>query len=360
MVTAEQIRWSGYDVYEGPFYIGAAKFAMPPKPTMDDYILATITATEGGSWNAINMYDRCICTVGLIQWCEAGQYSVSDMIGAAFSADKSLLSPLVPMMVKAQVTLQKNAKGRWRFFFADQRGEVDRIDEQRQMWLLNSSGKKGEWDAASRAFAKDWAAALATTFEQPGAIEAQKAFTVPRLYWFATPFAQSWIQSAQRQSSNPNALAFICAYLSFAANNPARADASLKEGTQKAHSLPVFSRDWMSTVLERLTFASGVTIYPHRYNAIRPVLEKLFGIDLPDYAESLRGLLDPKEIQSILVHQLKYDLGTSGPNHDGVDGSWGNKSRTALADFERRNGLNPDGMPDAATNAALIKVRDAG
>lgn len=359
MVTSEQIRWSAYDVYEGPFFIGAAKFAMPKEPTLTDRILATITATEGGSYNAINMYDRCICTVGLIQWCDGGQFSVTDMIGTAFERDKSLLSPLVPQMVKAQITLSKNAKGKWRFYFTDARGEVDTTVEQRQMWLRNSSGKKGEWDAESKQFAKEWAAALATMFEQPGAIDAQKEFTRPRLMWFATPFAQSYIQKAQAQADNAIAQAFVCAYLSFAANNPARADASLKEGLAKAGSSPVFSLDWLKAVLERLTFASGVTIYPHRYNAIRPVLESMFSLDLPDYADSLHGLLDPREIQNILVHTLKYDLGTSGPNHDGVDGAWGGKSRTALADFERRNGLNPDGLPDAATNAALIKARDA-
>src|SRR5512138_1105983 len=82
MPKPEDIKWSSYQTFEGPFFIGTQGFKLPEQPTFNDRILAVITATEGGHWNAINMYDRCIMTVGLIQWCEAGQYSVSDMLGA--------------------------------------------------------------------------------------------------------------------------------------------------------------------------------------------------------------------------------------------------------------------------------------
>lgn len=360
MIDIKNIGWSSYDVFEGPFYLGQSKFVMPDSPTLADKILATITATEGGSWNAINMYDRCIVTVGLIQWCEGGQYSVSDMLGAAAERSMSLLAPLRNIMNLANVEFKKNAKGRYRFFFLDERGEVDRAEEQQQLFL-RGSGRKKSWNEESKAYAKSWAASLAEVYAEPNAIATQRDYTTPRLYGFALPTAMELFKAPEAKGS-PIGQAFICAYLSFAANNPARADVSLKKAikTWNTQDGPIWSPRWFNHVLERLTFASGVTIYPRRYDAIRPVLEKLFGIDIPDRSEQLKGLLSALEIQDILVRVLKYDLGKSGPKGDGVDGQWGKKSVSALADFERRNGLDGDGLPDAATNAALLKVRDAG
>src|SRR5690606_3850260 len=53
-VSESEIRWGSYDVYEGPFFRGAVPFVMPANPCLEDQILATITAAEGGHWNAIN------------------------------------------------------------------------------------------------------------------------------------------------------------------------------------------------------------------------------------------------------------------------------------------------------------------
>ncbi len=362
MTDQKDIKWSSYQQYEGPFFIGTQGYKMPAAPTLNDQILAVITATEGGHWDAINMYDRCICTVGLIQWCEGGQYSVSDMLGAYAGAggEQTIKNTLANVMSQQDLVFKKNAKGRWRFHFSDTRGEVDRTIEQQQMFLLRSNGAKGSWDQQSKDYAKLWAASLSTLFQNQQAIEAQRDYTVPRLYSFALPAAQALFKMPEAKST-PLGQAFICAYLSFAANNPARADRSLQEAlkTWDSSKGPMWSPRWLIHVLEKLTFFSGVTIYPHRYNAIRPVLERFFGIDLPDRSEQLQGLLSPTDIQSILVHILKYDLGKSGPKGDGVDGAWGAKSRAALMDFERRQGLDSDGLPDPKTNDALLRVRDA-
>jgi hypothetical protein len=58
------------------------------------------------------------------------------------------------------------------------------------------------------------------------------------------------------------------------------------------------------------------------------------------------------DIQTELV-RLGYDLGKSGPNRDGVDGVWGQKSRFALMDFEEELGLLENGQPDLADLEAL-------
>lgn len=357
-ITPSQIKWSAYSVYEGPFFIAGPRFKLPATPTDNDRILAVITATEGGSWAAINMYDRCICTVGLIQWCEAGQFSVSDMLGYTFEREPILLDPLALAMAQSGVTLRKNARGRWRFFFEDARGEVDRRDEQQQLFLA-CDGRKGSWTAEAKTHAKIWAAALASVYEQPSAIAAQRDFTVPRLRAFALPYARSILAQAPETNVGD---AFEAAYLSFAANNPTWANTSLKNAIEGDAGEPTWTVSWLALVLKHLTFDPKVAIYPHRYNAIRPVLEKLYGMDLPDFATELQqaggeNWLDTKTTQQLLV-DLGYDLGPSGPNGDGVDGNWGRKSQTALAAFQKKHGLPDDGWPDPDTNEELLRARD--
>jgi peptidoglycan hydrolase-like protein with peptidoglycan-binding domain len=276
------------------------------------------------------------------------------MLGVLYTRDPKLLDPITPAIRTSGALFKRNARGKWRFHFTDARGEVDRIEEQRQLFLLNSTGRKGTWDDRSRAHARTWAAGLATVFENPTAIQLQRDFTVPRLYNFALPYAKRQLDAAPQ---TPIGNAFTCAFLSFAANNPTRAEQALRTAMQAWGPQPAYTREWLVAVLERLTFQSGITIYPHRYNAIRPVLERLYQLDLPDFASGLQGNLSPLEIQSILVHQFGYHLGTSGPQGDGVDGVWGIKSTRALMEFQRRNNIDADGLPDAVTNAALIKAK---
>ena len=50
-------------------------------------------------------------------------------------------------------------------------------------------------------------------------------------------------------------------------------------------------------------------------------------------------LKDPefvKHLQKMLV-TLGYDLGTNGPDKDGVDGSFGKLTETAVNDFQEKN-----------------------
>ena len=59
-----------------------------------------------------------------------------------------------------------------------------------------------------------------------------------------------------------------------------------------------------------------------------------------------------KQIQQTLVN-LKYDLGTYGPNGDGVDGNYGQKTSKAIQNFQERNKLKSTGSLDALTYAKL-------
>jgi hypothetical protein len=50
------------------------------------------------------------------------------------------------------------------------------------------------------------------------------------------------------------------------------------------------------------------------------------------------------------LKSLGYNLGTSGPNRDGIDGVYGKMTRNAIVDFQRKNSLTPDGI--VGTNTA--------
>ncbi len=351
-------------------YLGTpvGRFKLPADPKDTDKILAVITATEGGNYMAINMYDRGIVSVGIIQWIEAGQYSVSSIFGKLMEADSFLLTPVLAQASLCGYDFVKNVKGNWRFLIKETHAglssaEVDTESEQQRLFFLNSNGQIGTWNADSKLDAEKWAASIATVFENPAAQRVQADYTVKRLGGFALPYATKMLASAPNTNIGN---AFKAAYLSFAANNPTWANKHLQI-SQGSWSGELWTIDWLIHVLTELTFGPKIVIYPHRYNAIRPVLERLYSLNLPDLSTELEKwkmeqphdfFYDTKEIQQALL-LLGYDL---GPAKD--DGVYGNKTREAVllfeqADFGEKNKVPPehvDGMVDEWTARKLEEV----
>lgn len=58
-------------------------------------------------------------------------------------------------------------------------------------------------------------------------------------------------------------------------------------------------------------------------------------------------------IQSALV-RAGFQLGQTGPKHDGADGAWGARSIAAARAFQTAKGLPPTGVIDSSTLAALF------
>lgn len=365
MTTPDEIGWGSYNQYEGPFFRGKVPFdladADEPAPRdgkrpPDPRTLAVITATEGGRYDAVNMYDRCIVSVGLIQWCEAGQYGVSNLLGAVAERGRTLLAPLSRALDAAGADFGPNKLGRWRFHFDDARGEIDNAEKQRQLFLGGASGLKGGWTDEQKAHAKRWAAALAEVLAQPEARSAQIAFTLPKIEAFATPEAKRLLFNDDLPNEGWVG-ALRAAFLSFAVNLPAVASAQLKlaEAETKA---PKWSPDYCVEVIHRLTLGPKIAIYPHRYKAIRPALERLYGVSLPDLpaaqghgGEGGGDAFDSLEaVQRELIAQ-GHDLGPAG-----ADGKLGQKTRVALMDFQRKHGLEPDGVMGPKTRAALAQA----
>jgi hypothetical protein len=364
MTTPANIQWGSYKEFEGPFFRGTQKFKLPDNPTESQRVVGVITATEGGSYDAMNLYDRCIISTGLLQWCEANYFLTSSLLGAILQKQSSLMSHLQPALDASNATFRLKSGDKWRFYIGKtDPEEVDTLPEQQRLFLLNSDGHLGTWDDASKQHAKLWASCVANLLAEPAAQAIQIDYTAARVRMFASTQAKEILFNDPTPSESWCG-AMRAGYLSFAANLPAVASRHLIKAVS-ATTATKWSPDWCCAVFRELTFGPGIAIYPHRYKAIRPVVEQLYSVDLPDMAEDLKNwksglaqtadlsegapdFTEPREIQRLLI-ALKYDLGPSG-----ADGVFGKKSREALSTFQRLNGLTADGMPGSNTRVKLI------
>jgi hypothetical protein len=371
MVKTSDIWWGSYMNYEGPWFTGRQKLAeVAPDASFDYKVLQVITATEGGAFDAVNMYDRCIMTVGLIQWCDAGQFSVCDMLGKVAEHNMEALDPMTKYAANFGYTFDHVGSTKWRFMRGD--NVVDTIPEQRQLYLGGASGEKGGWTDETKAVARGWAAAMAGVFQHEDAKDAQAEFTLSRLGIFAFNNSKKILFGADADSSNPIVQAAQAIYTSFAANLPAVAD---KQIALVNHD-DKWSKPWLIRLCRQLTFGPGIAIYPHRYNMIRPQVERLWGLDLPDMAAELKqwsqsfadsmdpskkkdiedsvgfsiNFMDTKNMQEGLIY-IGYDLGSSG-----ADGITGGRTKNAVLQFQTLRGLTPDGVFGPNTRDALIKA----
>jgi hypothetical protein len=357
MVAVSEIGWGSYRQYSGPFYRGKFGYTLPSSPRPEDLQMAVITATEGGHFDAWNGYDVCGWTSGLIQWCERGQYSVSDMLGEVAKFDRELLFSLNEQLGHELLSFKPNAKGRYRFFFSDGRGEVDSQAEQQALFYAGGDGTQGSWNAVTSLRARAWAAAISTVWENKEAQRIQVEYTAKRLGGFLLPFAKSVFTA---MPSTDTARGIYAAYLSFAANNPTWAVKALQTAvTGNLHITP-WTSDWAIVILRELTFGPGVAIYPHRYDSIRPVLERLYGMNLPDFSDELKAWtartgipagITTARLQRALI-SLGYDLGPAK-----ADGKYGKKTTEAVLTLEQLSGMvpreNQDGQVDQYTWPAL-------
>lgn len=358
MVAVNEIGWGSYGAFEGPYFSGRAAVKVE-QAEMPEMIVMVTAAAEGGHYDAFNGYDSCGWTSGAIQWCENHQFSVSDMLGKVADGQYAELDPLVEYADSVGVDFEKDPSGRWRFKFRDARAFVDNNLKQQQLFYRAGNGNKGTWTNDNKLYAKGWAAAISTLWEDDSMQSIQRMFTYSRLGQFFTPSAKAIFAS---RPDTPLADATYAAYASFAVNNPSWASASLAKAVAARGGITAWSPEYLVHVLKHLTFDPQVAIYPARYNAIRPVLEQLYGVQLPDMANALQvwsaatGLptnFTTKQMQTALI-DLGYDLGPAG-----ADNKYGGATKAALFKFEQENGVPPanqDGMIDTFTYPVLVRV----
>lgn len=270
VATIGEVRWGGYKEFEGAYFLGTKPFRLPRDADENHRILDVITTTEGGTADAINAYDRCIVSVGYIQWCEASYFLTSKLLGHIARYDRRLLDPLAPALEASRAEFVDTGAGKWRFRFRDPRRDIDTAVEQQELFLLHSNGQRGTWDDESREHVKRWVACLANVLADDRAIPLQVAYTAERVTSFATPSARALLWDGTPNEGYPGALR--AAFLSFAANLPAVAAHGLATAAAKL-TAKKWSREWCTGVLKELTFGPNISIYPSRYQRIRSKLE---------------------------------------------------------------------------------------
>lgn len=361
MVQASEIGWGSYAAFEGPYFMGRA--AVQVKQATDPEMVVMVTAAaEGGHYDAWNGYDSCGWTSGAIQWCENHQFSVSDMLGKVADGQHAELDPVTEYADSVGMDFEKDPNGHWRFKFRDGRGFVDNNLKQQQLFYRTGNGNKGTWTNDNKVYAKGWAAAICTLWEDADMQAIQCEYTYSRLPQFLTQSAKNFFSM---KPDTPLADAIYAAYVSFAVNNPSWASSSLQKAVASYAGGAWWTEVHLIHILKHLTFDPGVAIYPTRYNAIRPVLETLYAVQLPDFANELQawtaatGLpanFTTKQLQSALI-ALGYDLGPTG-----ADGGYGTYTKKALLSFEQSSGVpaeKQDGMIDEFTYPKLVEALTA-
>jgi hypothetical protein len=167
------------------------------------------------------------------------------------------------------------------------------------------------------------------------------------------------------QNNDGFAGAVRAAFYSFAANLPAVASEQLRLAASQSRA-PIWSEAWAVEVLKQMTFGPKIPIYPGRYNKIRPVIESIYGVDLPDMADDLTQwysdaevnpvpgmspeFFDIKEIQEELIAE-GYDIGPRG-----ADGFFGPKTKQAMMEFQSSHGIGADGIMGSNTRRAMVEA----
>lgn len=347
--TVDSVKWSSFDKWEGPVVYGKCPYPLPPMPSWPEQVMWVVSATEG-NLDSVNMYDRAICSVGIIQWTELNSLNVSNMLGEVAEKAPSAIIELDEAMKRSAVKFDKTPAGLWRF----RRGSewLDTPEKLRGMYLAGS-GLKGFWSRDQKAHASAWCAGLANVFTHTDAQAVQVQFTAARLQSFGLAPAVRLLWDGTNPTHCGIQGVARAAFLSYAINLPAVASKSVLNLSTTAEK---WSLPWLHALLRQLAFGSGVAIWPARYDRIRPRLEKMFAIDLPDFAAELRedssdGLGSPAAIQAALS-TLGFDPGL-------VDGVWGKRSEAAVRDYQRARGLEVDGQVGPITRKKLRQDLDA-
>src|ERR1044072_5001599 len=148
MVTVNQVMWGKYKGFSGPYYKGMFRYELPENPSENDKRLRVCTSTEGGTYDAVNMYDRCIISVGLIQCCEAKYFLTSRLLHHVCEtvSPDVVIKALRPALQLTNAEFKKNENEQWRFF---QGGMEIKTEKQQQELFLGCDGKDGSWTPES-------------------------------------------------------------------------------------------------------------------------------------------------------------------------------------------------------------------
>jgi hypothetical protein len=354
MVTESDILWSSYSSYEGPYFPGKIRYSIPENPSFRDKLIRVVTATEGGTYDAINMYDTCILTVGVVQLCEKLGL-VSSMLGECSRTDFQLVQG---GLGKLPIPLELKQSGQtWRMFVKGKE-VISSPDAMKRVFFNGSTGKKGEWKPEDKQFAKRVACVFANLWESESLKIGQNRYIKNRIMSFVVDRSKKLLFTSLVEDGYEGATKAL--FISYSLNNPSLADSGLFAATQD----PAWTTaDWktrFNVAAKHIIYDSKIAIWPGRYPKVHDAIEKLFNVQLPTLQEiagdvhshdiSPENLGTVKDVQGALL-KLGYDL---GPKRD--DGVLGDKTKGAIVAFQCKNGIKPNGVVDSQTKAALLNA----
>lgn len=354
------IHWGKYQSYEGPWTLGEVPFPQHlVTPASPDILkaLSLVAACEGGHFSAVNMYDSAIMTLGLQFADGAPNFGATRLLGRVAKHAYTALGPLVSWAKDIGYELRIRSRTDEYTWGVIGGPDVLTPDMQRQMYFgAPGLGRVGSWgtnplESDISSIARRWVVELSELWKDPAAQKAQLDYASEKLPLFAYgPAAQGLL----RQPPGRYLSAAKSVFLSFAFNSPKVASDQLYLA-----GAPADTMDWFNELCRRLTLGAGYSIYPARFAALRPHVERLYGLDLGGLAASMGASLSPPvnktsvsvtEVQTLLIH-LGYDLGPRG-----ADGVAGQKTTSAVRAFQVAEGLSVDGVVGPRTLEALRKA----
>lgn len=359
MITIDKIGWGKYGGFEGPYFWGSKKYTLPDSPKFMDKILKVTTSTEGGSLDAVNMYDRCVLSVGCIQYCEA-VFALSRMIGSCVDAGNAVFIKSALSSLPIPLDIEKNSQGKWRFKLLG--GDfLDTVKKMQSAFLGGSDGLEGHWTEEQKDHARVVALTFASMWDNQNICVEQAKYASATLWSFVTPGSKALLASDPSEDGWSGALK--AAVASYSANLPAVAETQLKIAASST-AWSGSPQDRYMAACKSMALGSNIRIWPERYGKIAPVISSLFGVQTPSLSDlnswngpipNIHGDFDDpldtvKEIQSFLISQGS-DLGPSG-----ADGVYGKKTKDAVASFQSAHGLKVDGVVGPATKAAMAAI----
>lgn len=286
---SRKILWGKYGGYEGPVYWGSRKYSADIESSLYEKSISLTSAAEGNC-DAVNMYDRAICSVGSIQWIELGQFNVSNMIGKLIKdlGEEYVFSRLEASLFQSKAEFKQTPAGDWRFHMKSSSGISVPVDNEAasRVLFLGCSGREGTWTPAAKSKAELWCASIASLFETPEAAASQADFTISKL-------EKSFIWQTSRGLFFPKVYDVLtyeqsrwrdvvfAYYISYAVNLPAKADSILK-GFLESTKREKWSKEWSIDLIHALTFAIGH--WPTRFDAQIAEGKRLFYVEFPKSA----------------------------------------------------------------------------
>lgn len=306
------VEWVAYGKREGPMCRGAHPHAWD-MPTSSarlaagqlrpvDVWLAAAMACEGGCYDAVNMYDRGIVSVGLLQWSEVGWRNLSRMLDFVVrnGGDDAVRRALTPALelTGARISpsgfsiIYTSQNGRGCYDSAPQGKHDDSITKE---LFLGCDGFASSWTPAARRRALVWAECFRELFQNDDAREIQRRYATYELNNFVFPRAREILFDRMGNfEGTPMLHAVRAVYVSMAVNAPGIAQGIVEEFSRST-KIPARSEKWCLSLLSALASTSSAPQFSRRYALSRPIAAAAFNVDLP---EDIRAV---KTVSSITV-----------------------------------------------------------